>query len=126
MWLLLLGLGLFIFLTVDWGPSLLAGSHKFGQVEIFCPGCGGSRSLNFLLQGQLLHAWRHNQLFVALLPLLACTGFALLRSLLMGYPLASIGISESWIWLLLAVIILFTVFRNLPFPVFDYLRPPAG
>lgn len=126
LFLLLFGLGLFVFLTVDWGISLMVGFHKIGQVELFCPGCGGSRSLNYLLQGQLLNAWRSNQLFVTLLPLLACAGFVLFRSLLTGYPLTTVHLSEYWLWLLVAVIILFTVCRNLPFPAFDYLRPPPA
>lgn len=126
LWLLLLGLGLLLYLTGNWRISpggLPLSGH--GRLVFFCPACGGTRALNYLLQGQLYAAWRHNQLFVLALPLLFYGGLILLRSLVTGYSLTRLYISPVLLWLLLALIVLYTVLRNIPWPALDLLRPPV-
>lgn len=126
LWLFLLGLGLFLYLTGNWSARLGLGNlHLSSHVGFYCPACGGTRALNLLLHGQLLSAWHHNQLFILLLPLVFYGGLALLRSLISGYPLARIYISPLYLWLLLVFALLFTLLRNIPLPVLDFLRPPV-
>jgi len=125
LWLFLLGLGLFLYLTGTWRISpggLPLSGH--GHLGFFCPACGGTRALNYLLQGQYYTAWRHNQLFILSLPLLFYGGLILLRSLATGYPLTRLYISPALLWLLLSVIVIYTVLRNIPWPNLDLLRPP--
>lgn len=125
-WLFLLGLGLFLYLTGNWSARLgLSGLPFFGHVGFYCPACGGTRALNLLLHGQLLSAWRHNQLFILSLPLIFYGALTLLRSLITGYPLTRIYIPPLYLWLLLTFALLFTLLRNIPLPALDFLRPPV-
>ncbi len=126
LWLFLLALGLFLYLTGILSVRLGLGNISLsGHLGFYCPACGGTRALNLLLQGQLLSAWHHNQLFILSLPLIFYGGFHLLRSLVTGYPLTRIYISPNWLWLLLATAVLFTLLRNIPLPALDFLRPPS-
>lgn len=122
LWLFVLGIGLFLFLIGIWSiPPWLDSAIHMG---LYCPGCGGSRALNHLMQGEILLAMRHNLLFVLSLPLLIYSGIILLRSLLFAYPLTRLFIHPIGLWLMLSVIVLFTVLRNIPAPALDFLRPP--
>ena len=122
LWLFLMGALLFLYL----GGFLKIGIPPFFyHGGLYCPGCGGTRALEYLIQGQLRAAWRYNPLFILMLPLLLYGGFNVFRSLVSGYPLSRINIPPVLLWLLLTVILLFTVLRNIPAPALDFLRPPA-
>lgn len=89
----------------------------------FCPGCGGTRGLHYLLRGDILLALQHNILFLLLVPGGCIASFFLLRWLWTGRtwnprPWAIIIYGSALI--LLATI--FAVLRN--FPSMDFLRPP--
>lgn len=116
------GLVLYIYLTSDWGYLLGLSSRNF---PIFCPACGGTRALVYLVQGNLVMAWRYNQLFMIALPFIAAALFFLLRSILTGYPLSRVYIPPYLLWFGLAVVILFGIARNIPLSFFDYIRPPV-
>lgn len=77
-----------------------------------CPGCGAQRAIHALLHGHILEALRLNALFVAELPLLV---LLLLTSLFPDrFPtLRRILVSRTFILILLATIIVFTIVRNL-------------
>lgn len=93
-----------------------------------CAGCGSTRAVHFLLQGDLAAAWRHNPMLV-----------------LVGVPFAAVGAGSLAIaaWLgrwprsplpprasarlglgLVIVLLGWTVARNLPGEAFSGLRPP--
>ncbi|MBX3746950.1 MAG: DUF2752 domain-containing protein [Verrucomicrobiae bacterium] len=84
---------------------------------LLCPGCGGMRSVHELLNGDVIAAARSNGLFVIGLPaVLAWWGWRRRR----GLPAA---VTTRAIWGLLLAVLVFTVARNLPWAVFDGLRP---
>jgi hypothetical protein len=85
---------------------------------IHCPGCGSTRALRALFQGDFLAALRYNPLSVAVLfalPFLLVLRRPRFRPLY--YRLAAV---------VCALILGFTVLRNVPSPTFDFLRPPTA
>lgn len=85
-----------------------------------CPGCGMTRAVYALLHGEFLTALRDNALFTMIPALLALRGgwFALNK-----YRGRANGefFPAKFLWLLLAVSLVFTVLRNLP--IFAFLSP---
>ena len=79
-----------------------------------CPGCGGLRAVHQVLHGHWLTALHLNGLAVLSLPVFA--GF-LWREFTGGRR----GIGGWWIWSYLAIMVVFTVLRNLP--AFAFLSP---
>ncbi len=89
----------------------------------FCPGCGSLRAIHELLHGRIWSALDLNPLMVISIPFL---GYAFLSYSLLsirGKGLPQIIKRPIWIWLILAVIIIFWVLRNLPFWPFVILAP---
>jgi hypothetical protein len=95
-------------------------SHGFYPVCLFheatglwCPGCGSLRALHQLLHGHIFAAFRFNPLLVLSLPF--CIWFAG-RHIFRTDPNQSVGakVSLKWIWIGFAVVLVFSVWRNLP------------
>jgi len=94
---------------------------------LYCAGCGATRALYALLHGRLLDALHDNVLFVAVLPVvlyvLATQTLAAWRA--NAWPRVHVqprrvlggGLGTF------AVLVAFSVLRNLPGPAFDWLRP---
>lgn len=81
---------------------------------LHCTGCGSARALHALLDGDLRLAWAQNPLLVVLLPGIA---YGLLRKIVppgLAF-LPAVTIPSRWLWAFVAVTILFSVARNLPF-----------
>lgn len=77
-----------------------------------CPGCGSQRALHSLLRGDFSAAWHYNALFILELPLLVLLVAAwYLRSRIP--VLHRVLNSRSVILTILAIIILWTIFRNI-------------
>ena len=89
-------------------PCLL---HRF--TGLYCPGCGSTRAIYELAHGHLGAAFRLNPLLLVLPPIL---GLWLVRT-------QGVVVKPVWIWTLLAVMIVFGVLRNLPWPPFVWLAP---
>ncbi len=89
---------------------------------LLCPGCGALRASHQLLHGHLATAFRFNPMLIVSLPVLAWLGgrYALQRA--RKQP-ASLGVRPVWLWLGLAVLLVFSVLRNLPGEPFALLRP---
>lgn len=87
-----------------------------------CPGCGGLRALHQLTHGNILTAFQCNPLFIALLPLLLITG---LRWFTRGREAfdSTVFFRPVILWTLLALTVLFTILRNLPWPAFAWMSP---
>lgn len=86
-----------------------------------CPGCGGLRAVHHLLHGEVVTAFRFNQLVVLAAPF--AVWFAV-RRWLRGPRLGenSLRAQARWAWIALAVLIVFWIVRNLPLEIF---RLPA-
>lgn len=78
-----------------------------------CPGCGSQRAFHSLLNGDFHAAWHYNALFVLEIPLLALLAVAWwLRDRVPS--LSRVLNSQSVILVILTIIILWTIFRNIP------------
>ena len=80
-----------------------------------CPGCGSLRAIHNLLHGHWADAFHLNPLLIVLLPLFPAALVAYVFKATTGRELFSIFKRRVWIWLLLGVIVVFSVLRNLPF-----------
>lgn len=80
-----------------------------------CPGCGSQRAVHYLLNGDIAAAWRMNQLMIVAIPYV-----------ILGFPVQLLQEKYKWalwvrkniygltaIWTVLAVVILFWIFRNI-------------
>ncbi|MFV0420396.1 MAG: DUF2752 domain-containing protein [Dysgonomonas sp.] len=90
-----------------------------------CPGCGGQRSLHYLLHGNILQALHYNLFFVIALPFLAYFYVMAIRVYILNQKecLKSFIFSSWFGFSLLAFLILFFILRNIPFWPFTYLAP---
>ena len=94
-----------------------------GLTGCYCPGCGTLRALSRLLVGDVTGAMGYNPLAVLSLPFIA---YSIVTGALRAFELPSprpAFIDARWIWALLVGIILFWVFRNVPFEPFTLLAP---
>ena len=89
---------------------------------LLCPGCGALRAMHQLLHGHLAAAFRFNPVLIASLPFVFWAGarFALQKA--RHQPL-SLSLRPAWLWLILAAVLVISVLRNLPGPLFALLRP---
>ncbi len=78
-----------------------------------CPGCGSQRALHALLTGQFAKAWAFNPAMIVAIPLLLFLGTA--PTIARYLPCVNRVIYSRWLGrAILTVIILWTLFRNLP------------
>lgn len=90
----------------------------------YCPGCGGTRGVHFLLHFDILNSLRHNlflpiTLSVAMYALVARTVKVFWgKTLFVWHP------DGRLILALAIVLVLYWILRNLPFEPFIYLAPP--
>jgi hypothetical protein len=80
-----------------------------------CPGCGTLRALHQLLNGHVAAAFRLNPLMMLLLPYVGYSGASTAMEMVCGRALPQFFIRPAFIWILLAVILLFWILRNIPF-----------
>ena len=80
--------------------------------HIYCPGCGSTRAVWCLLHGDVVGSLRNN---VMLLPILLTAGALLIRPELQKH--------YRWINAFVALLILYTILRNVPVYPFTLLRP---
>ena len=95
--------------------------HKLTGLN--CPGCGGLRALHHLTHGDFLTAFHCNPLFIALLPLLLFMGICWITRGFQAFPGNTVLFRPVMLWTLLAVTVLFTILRNLPWPAFAWMSP---
>jgi hypothetical protein len=87
---------------------------------LYCPGCGGTRAVRALAQGDVLLALRQNAVLVSIAPTVAGL---YLQSLLPGAGENRRRLGKSALWVLAISLVLFFPLRNIPLPLFDILRP---
>jgi len=92
---------------------------------LLCPGCGTSRAIHYILNGQLGIAFRCQPLLVSLLPIIALlagkVGYEHLRKTTVRLPF-----EMQLYWLILIAVLLFFVLRNIPLDCFECLRPVSS
>lgn len=94
---------------------------------IYCPGCGSTRACARLLAGDIAGAWQFNPLLLVLgLPLAALYAWKLGWDLHGARPAPLPRLRPLWIWVMLGLILAFTVMRNIPGASLDWLRPPPA
>ena len=81
---------------------------------VYCPFCGGLRAANDLVHGQVSAAAGSNLLFVVALPFIALAWGLWLRDRARGSDRDLFRFSTRQLWLGAAVLVVFTVVRNLP------------
>lgn len=96
--------------TSRWLPGCIF--HRL--TTLYCPGCGNTRALHALVHGDWRACVAYNPL---LLPLIAYLFLVCLYPRLTTWPRLN--------WTLATIVIAFFVLRNLPWPPFTLLAPPA-
>ena len=92
---------------------------------LFCPGCGTTRAVHFLLRGDWKISLHYNPLVILFLPVLLLLLFQWIYEIFhqknFHFPF------KAKLYLGIAiVVIVFFVLRNLPLAGFEILRPPEN
>jgi len=80
---------------------------------MLCPGCGSLRALHHLLHGHVIVAFRFNPVLVPLIPILLCWALVNWLRKTEGQQ-HKFAPSKSLFWVLLSLVLVFTVWRNIP------------
>ena len=92
--------------------------------HLYCPGCGSQRSLSALLHGEIAKALSYNLLFVISLPLVIYSALVYTFNTFSALPVQQkLVYSPFFIKTCLWLVIAFFILRNIPFPLFSFLRP---
>jgi hypothetical protein len=91
----------------------------------YCPGCGSTRAVHYLLRGNLSVSFRCNPI---LIPIILAVSMLFLKRIYELYRKVSINFKyESLLYkLILFLVIAFLIFRNVPLQSLEWLRPPAA
>jgi len=90
-----------------------------------CPGCGGTRAVYALTQGDVARAFEHNVLVMLVLPLLVVAWAAWLAFRL-GWRTRPLVLSARAGYTIATAFMVFWVVRNLPWFPFTWLGSGAG
>lgn len=86
-----------------------------------CPGCGATRGMHWLLNGDVLTALHFNAMLVVFVPLMIYGIVSLVLLGIRGKGLPAPRLAPQGIWIFLILMLAFGVFRNLPFYPFSLL-----
>jgi hypothetical protein len=86
----------------------------------YCPGCGSTRMMYFLVHGHPYLAFRQNPLALLTLPGVL---YGLGRQILAHPRSLRFRVHPGWVTAFLVVVVLFTVLRNIPYAPFCALAP---
>ncbi len=89
-----------------------------------CPGCGSLRAMHQLLRGHVVTALRCNALLILSLPVVAYYGARQFLRWRKGLPMSFPVVSPRGIFIVLGVLVVFTIVRNISVAPFIYLSPP--
>ena len=111
----------YYFLNLEFGFSIPCLFHKL--TNFYCPGCGITRMLFSIIRLDFYQAFRYNPLvFIMLLLYILYKFLSIVVALCFK---RKIKIPKHIYYIILIIVILFGIVRNLPVPVFEYLKPTA-
>lgn len=121
----LLGAGLLgVFLAVGRpNPAFFPPCPVHALTGLHCPGCGTTRAFLALGRGEFALAWHNNPLALLALVFLVPLGLRQAWHALRENRFATIRPPRLAGPVVMWTVILFTVFRNLPWPPFAWLAP---
>jgi hypothetical protein len=123
---LCVGMLFYLKMTPPTETSVFPACQWYLFTGLHCPGCGLTRALHSLLNGEFRQAMAWNALGLLLLPYLA---LSLIRSLWTWAWCGESGADEfrlrwrGWPWLLAFVLVAYSLLRNLPGEPFCWLAP---
>lgn len=117
------GVAAILYFFSPYDSGLYAACPFKALTGLYCPGCGTLRGLHELLHGHPATAFGLNPLMVISLPFVAFSIIKYITAGILGWSERKIFIPSVFIWLLLAIIILFWILRNLPYYPFSLLAP---
>ncbi|MDQ4122903.1 MAG: DUF2752 domain-containing protein [Acidobacteriota bacterium] len=95
----------------------------YALTGLSCPGCGATRGMHQLLNGDIAAALDYNALLVLFAPIIIYFLMNLVSVAARGHTLGIGKLSPAGIWALVVVLFVFGVLRNLPFYPFTILAP---
>lgn len=125
---ILLPSAILLFYYMNYGSS---GGFEGSQCTIHyltglnCPGCGGQRTIYALMHGRFIDALRYNSLLVFGLPFLIYMYYYIIQVYVLKnekYVRQNL-LSTKGIYIFMALLVLFTILRNIPIEPFIYLSP---
>ncbi|MBN1902778.1 DUF2752 domain-containing protein [Candidatus Sumerlaeota bacterium] len=115
--------GIFLYLVPPGKESVYPPCTFHSLTGLYCAGCGSTRALHHLLHGRIIKAISNNILTVFLLIPLAWFGVHHLRYMITGVRRHAPDLKMKYAWILIGLIILYTILRNLPYYPFTLLAP---
>lgn len=91
---------------------------------LYCPGCGSTRALGYLVRGLLLNSLRYNPLVLPLIPILTVGIILNFYEQFTKKRLFPSRFRFEVSLLILSLVLLLTLLRNIPMQCFDFIRPP--
>lgn len=95
----------------------------YAMTGLYCPGCGLTRGFHALFHGDILGALHFNALVPVYFIAFAYVGISLFFVLVRGRGLSFKFLNVKLVYGFLAVLLVFSVVRNLPFYPFTFLAP---
>lgn len=106
--------------NVPWLPSCLFNK----ATGLYCPGCGMTRATHAVFHGDLAKGFRMNPVGMILFPVaLVGMGFEVLAWVRDRKDSFRLRVGPGVAWSLAVIMILFWIFRNIPFWPFELLAP---
>ena len=126
MFILLLGLlGLvYIYFNDPSDPSIFF-CPVFHYTGVYCAGCGSTRSIYRLLHGDFFGALRYNPLMIISTPLLIYLIAEPDLNRIFGWRLPRVFTTTFRVYIAIAVLVLYTILRNIAVFPFTLLAPPG-
>ena len=90
---------------------------------LYCAGCGSTRAFHHLLHGRIAQAIWSNVLVAFLLIPLSWYAINHLRYMITGNKRRTRKLKMRYTWILIGIIVLFTILRNIPYYPFTLLAP---
>jgi Protein of unknown function (DUF2752) len=101
--------------------SLFPNCPFHAMTGLNCPGCGVTRGIHALLNGDVLTALHFNLLLVIIIPALIYAIYIMVAVSFRGRPLTLPKQSPTVVYIVLVIFLVFAVLRNLPFYPFSLL-----